>query len=91
MTDATRLGDHFRWPAEWEPQDGVLVAFPHQGTDWAANLADVERSYVALVAAIVRFERAVMLVADESIEARARALLEAAKVPLDRVRFVRLD
>ena len=38
----------FRWPAEFEPQDGVLIAWPHEGTDWAPNLGSVERTYVAL-------------------------------------------
>ena len=30
-----------RLPAEWEPQDGVLLAWPHAETDWCDNLAAV--------------------------------------------------
>ena len=31
-----------RFPAEWEPQSAVLIAWPHAGTDWAARLAEAE-------------------------------------------------
>ncbi|MGY3264968.1 agmatine deiminase family protein [Lysobacter sp. HA35] len=78
-----------RLPAEWEPQSAVLIAWPHAETDWAERLADVETTYVALVAAIVRFERAIVCVADDALESHARALLEGAGVDLSRVRFVR--
>jgi len=78
-----------RLPAEWEPQSAVLLAWPHAGTDWAERLADVETTYVALVGAIARFERVVICVADDALEAHARALL--AGVDADRVRFVRAE
>lgn len=79
-----------RLPAEWEPQSAVLIAWPHADTDWADRLADVETTYVALVAAIVRFEPVIVAVADEALEAHARARLVDAGVDLDRVRFVRV-
>ena len=80
-----------RLPAEWEPQSAVLVAWPHSETDWADRLAEVETTYVALVGAIVRFERAIICVADDALEAHARAALQAAGVDMDRVRFVRAE
>lgn len=84
------MSDVLRFPAEWEPQSGVLVAWPHAGTDWADRLESVEATYVALVAAITRFETALVCVANESVEARARSLLSAA-ADLSRVEFERLD
>ncbi len=36
MTDSS-----MRLPAEWEPQAGVVVAWPHAGTDWAERLEAV--------------------------------------------------
>ena len=80
-----------RFPAEWEPQAAVLVAWPHAGTDWAARLADVETSYVALVAAIARFEDAVVCVAGNELQQHAARLLGAAGVPTSRVRFVQVE
>jgi Peptidylarginine deiminase and related enzymes len=80
----------WRLPAEWEPQAAVLIAWPHAGTDWAERLAEVETTYVALAAAITRFQRLVVVVADADLRAHAEALLRAAGVELSRIRFVEL-
>jgi agmatine/peptidylarginine deiminase len=79
-----------RFPAEWERQSAVLIAWPHAGTDWADRLEAVEETYVVLVAAITRFEQALICVADETLEARVRELLARSPARLDRVRFQRL-
>ena len=83
--------DHWRLPAEWEPQDGVLLAWPHEGTDWAPILGAVEGTYVALVAALARHTRALVIAADDALEARARRLLADAGARMDRVRFLRAE
>ncbi len=77
-----------RWPAEWEPQDAVIVAWPHAETDWRDNLAEVEKTYVALVTAISKFERALIIVADANLEHRARTLLHAARANVLQIEFV---
>jgi agmatine/peptidylarginine deiminase len=82
MTDAVRF------PAEWESQSAILIAWPHDGTDWAARLGEVENTYVVLVAAITRFEPVVVCVADDDVQAYARARLASARVDMDRVRFI---
>ena len=41
-----------RVPAEWEPYDTVMVAWPHKDTDWAPMLQEVETCYRDLVQAI---------------------------------------
>ncbi|MFL6592677.1 MAG: agmatine/peptidylarginine deiminase [Luteimonas sp.] len=82
------MSDAVRFPAEWEPQSAVLIAWPHAGTDWAERLGDVEETYIALVAAIARFEAVVVCVADDDVQAYARARLASARVDMTRVRFV---
>ncbi len=77
-----------RFPAEWEPQSAILIAWPHAGTDWAARLGAVEDAYIALVAAITRFQPAVIVVADDDVEAYAEARLRSNRVEMTRVRFV---
>ncbi len=57
-----------RLPAEWEAQDGVLLAWPHEGTDWAYMLDDVRPVFVDIIRQIVRFER-VLLTAPSAAEA----------------------
>ena len=81
----------YRLPAEWEPQAGVLVAWPHDQTDWAERLAEVETTYVALVGAIARFEPVLVCVADVAVRERAHALLAAARIPLQWIRFVEIE
>lgn len=36
---------HYRLPAEWEPQSGVQLTWPHAGTDWAPMLDDILKTY----------------------------------------------
>ncbi|MBI5017644.1 MAG: agmatine deiminase family protein [Deltaproteobacteria bacterium] len=59
-----------RLPAEWEPQDGVLLAWPHAATDWAPVLEQVVPVFVDLAAEISRFER-VVVVADDPAAAES--------------------
>lgn len=82
------MTETLRFPAEWEPQSAVLIAWPHADTDWAAHLGEVEETYIALVAAITRFEPVVICVADDDVQAYARARLASARIDMDRVRFV---
>ena len=79
-----------RLPAEWEPQSAVLLAWPHPGTDWAARLDSVEGTCAALIAAISRFETAIVCAPDAEIGAHAAACLRDAGADLARVRFVEI-
>ena len=80
-----------RFPAEWEAQDGVLVAWPHADTDWAPDLAAVESTYVALIAAITRFERCLLCVADTALRHHATALLVHAKVDPAKLTWIEIE
>ena len=40
--------DDFRLPAEWEPQSGVQLTWPHTKTDWAPMLDEVTKTYEAM-------------------------------------------
>ncbi|KAB8192487.1 agmatine deiminase [Lysobacter maris] len=77
-----------RFPAEWESQSAILIAWPHADTDWAERLGEVEETYIALVAAITRFQPAVICVADADVETYAEMRLRSNRVDMERVRFV---
>jgi len=77
-----------RFPAEWEPQSAVLIAWPNADTDWADRLGEVEETYIALVAAITRFQPALICVADDDVQAYARARLSSARIDMSRVHFL---
>ncbi|HKZ12046.1 MAG TPA: agmatine deiminase family protein [Rhodanobacteraceae bacterium] len=79
-----------RLPAEWEPQSAVLLAWPHAGTDWAERLDSVEDTCAALIAAITRFETAVVCVPDAEIGAHAAECLREAGANIERVRFIEI-
>ena len=83
-------GKSLRFPAEWEPQSAILLAWPHAGTDWADRLGEVEETYIAHVAAIVRFQRVLVCVADDDVEAYARARLASNRIDMARVGFITL-
>ncbi len=83
MTDST-----LRLPAEWEPQSAVLIAWPHADTDWAERLAEVETTYVALAAAVTRFQPLIIVVADNELRIRVQSLLSGEGVDLSQIRFV---
>ncbi|GGD42585.1 agmatine deiminase family protein [Pseudoxanthomonas indica] len=82
------MTDAFRLPAEWETQSAILIAWPHAETDWAERLGEVEDTYVALVAAITRFQPVVICVADDDLQTYAEARLRSARVDMAKVRFV---
>ena len=66
-----------RLPAEWEAQDGILLAWPHEGTDWAYMMDDVRPVFVEIIRHITRFER-VLLTAPDA--AAATGFLTAAGI-----------
>lgn len=81
----------WRFPAEWEPQSAILIAWPHADTDWAARLGEVEDTYIALVAAITRYQRVVICVADADLQIYSEARLRSARIDLSYVQFVEVE
>ncbi|WP_305804014.1 agmatine deiminase family protein [Stenotrophomonas sp. YIM B06876] len=82
------MNETLRFPAEWESQSAILIAWPHADTDWAERLAEVEDTYIALVAAITRFQPALICVADDDLQIYAEARLRSARIDMQRVHFV---
>jgi agmatine deiminase len=77
-----------RLPAEWEEQDGVLIAWPHEKTEWLPHLESVERVYVDIAREITRFER--LIVAAPDVE-YVRSKLREAGVEIERVTIYEVD
>ncbi len=77
-----------RFPAEWEPQSAILLAWPHEDTDWAPRLGEVEDTYIALIAAITRFQPVLLCVPDEDVQSYAYVRLASNRIDMDQVRFV---
>ncbi len=82
------MTEELRFPAEWEPQSAILIAWPNADTDWAERLGAVEDAYIALIAAITRFQPVIVIVADDDVEAYAQARLQSNRIDMAKVRFV---
>ena len=48
--------ENYRLPAEWEPQSGVQLTWPHAQTDWAYMLDEITETYRQMADAIRRYE-----------------------------------
>ncbi len=79
-----------RLPAEWHPQRAVLLAWPHEGTDWRPWLEAVEEVYTNIVSTISQRQNVLLVVADPALERRAREALQGARADLARIRFFAL-
>ncbi len=65
-------------PAEWEEQDGVLLVWPHEDTDWRSSLEKVESVLLRLAVEISKREKC-LIVAQNRV-AISRKLREAGAV-----------
>ena len=58
--------------AEWDCQEGILIAWPHAGTDWAYMLDEVTACYVQLTKAILQDDdERLVIVAPDADDVRA--------------------
>ncbi len=55
---------NLRLPAEWEPQDAIMIVWPHANTDWAPIYDEVIDCYQRIVGAITQQGERVIVVAD---------------------------
>ncbi len=69
-----------RLVAEWEPQTGVLLVWPHADTDWRPLLDQVEPVYVSLTAAISRYQAVLVCCRDHAHRDHIESLI-ADRVP----------
>ena len=74
----------YRLPAEWEPQSGILIAWPHAATDWAESIDEVESVYTHIVATIIRFQTCVIATPEPE---HVRHYLAEAGVSCERIRL----
>ncbi|MGR9088252.1 MAG: agmatine deiminase family protein [Gammaproteobacteria bacterium] len=55
-----------RFPAEWEPQSAVLIAWPHATGDFSSHLETVEDSYRFIARTISRHQRLFIVCRDDA-------------------------
>lgn len=72
---------------EWTPQDGVMLTWPHAGTDWAGWLDEVEAVYAAIAREVTRREQLLVVAQDTAHAAHIRDLIARAGGETSAVRF----
>ena len=71
-------------PAEWEPQWGVQLTWPHEGTDWKPYLKEITDTYLEMARAITQYEMLLVVAPDISL---VRQQLIDGNVDISRVVF----
>lgn len=64
---------HYTLPAEWEPQAGVQLTWPHEDTDWQPYLKEITQTFIEIAQAVA--QRETLLIAARDTEA-VRLLLK---------------
>ncbi len=72
-------------PAEWAPQSGVMLTWPHDRSDWQPVLAQIEPVYVNIARAVCRQQRLLVCCRDESHIDHVALQLKNSGVDLRRV------
>lgn len=70
---------------EWLPQWGVMIAWPHEDTDWRDNLKQAEISYLQLVSAITDYENALIICRNQTHQEHIESLLNDAGIDLEKI------
>ncbi|MFO8024741.1 agmatine/peptidylarginine deiminase [Thiohalophilus sp.] len=76
-----------RLAAEWAPQGGVMLTWPHAGTDWATHLDAVEPVFAEIASQIARHEPVLIVVTGTSHRQHVEQQLIRHSCLLTRVRF----
>ena len=82
------MGASWRFPAEWEKQQGILLCFPHNGNDWPGKYAAIQWAFVEYIKKIAAHEEVILLVASEKLKEKVLSMLEMAHVNLEKVSFI---
>lgn len=77
-----------RFPAEWEPQQGILLCYPHNGKDWPGKYQAIKWAFVEFIKKISNFEEVFVVVADENLKKKVSEMLCVADVNLHKVSFI---
>ena len=76
-------------PAEWEPQSGVMLTWPHEETDWQPYLEEITETYMQMAEAIARREK-LLVVTPHAEEIKEKLSERLGKTEMRNVHVVEL-
>ena len=54
------------FPAEWYPQSGIQLTWPHSDSDWADNLDEIVECFITISKEIIKREKLIIVTAPDS-------------------------
>lgn len=82
--------NNFRLPAEWEPQSGIQLTWPHANTDWKPYLEDITKVFVNM-AKVITNEELLTVVTPETETVRKQLSKELTAAQLNNVIIYDID
>jgi agmatine deiminase len=80
--NSTHGDNAFRWPAEWEPKDALILTWPENRETWPGErLKRTEDVYVELLIAMASRERVICLVSSQSMREYAEQKVHQSRAP----------
>lgn len=77
-------------PAEWEQQEAIWLAWPHQKNDWPGKFAAIALVYAEIIHHITATQKLKLVVKDAKMQNEAKDLLALAHVNLKNVQFFQI-
>jgi agmatine deiminase len=74
-----------RLPAEWEPQSGIMLTWPHSASDWQSVLQKVEPVFIEICSHTAAREKVLIVCYDTGNQLRIRQLLAKHQINLDNI------
>ncbi len=78
----------YKLPAEWYEQDAVILAWPHENTEWGSILDQIEPVYLNLCQTITQRQKLVLIVRDYDLKSKIIDHFIAHNIDLGQVEFV---
>ncbi len=74
-------------PAEWAPQDGIMLTWPHPHGDWLPWLSQVEHVYSQIVTAVSPYEQLLIICYDQQHQSHIENILHQQGVDQNQFQF----
>lgn len=76
-----------RLAPEWEPQDAIVLTWPHRHSDWAPTLGKIELVYLELCKYIGKRQALILIAYDHAHVLEIRDKLDTAGIDCEHMRF----
>lgn len=79
---------NYRFPAEWEQQQGILLCFPYNGNDWPGKYQAIQWAFVEFIKKVALVETVFLVVSSEAQKEKIVKLLEKGHVNTTQVTYI---